>query len=140
MMRKLAVTVFAMSLTLVGCGSSSTSKKDAAGDAAGDVGTQKDTGPSKDTTGTTDTGTVEDAKVADVAADSVTPGDAIKADVAVDVAPPTDARIDSNLADLRGIDVLPRLDVAGDTRTDAPADTAPAGDASLEAGGDVQAD
>jgi hypothetical protein len=139
MMRKLAVTVFAMSLTLVGCGSSSTSKKDAAGDAAGDTIVQKDTSP-KDTTVTSETGTPEDAKVADAAADTVVPpGDALQADVAVDVAPLTDAR-DTLAADRQPDSTPPRLDVAADIKTDAPADTAPAGDASLEAGGDAQAD
>jgi len=135
MMRKLAVTVFAMSLTLVGCGSSSTSKKDAAGDAAGDVGAQKDTISASDTIAP-DTGTT-DGKVADVAADiSVTGDTATNSDVTADTTPVADTR-DSAVPDNRQPDVIVRLDVAV---TDAPADSAPVnGDAGHEVG-DAQAD
>jgi hypothetical protein len=144
MMRKLAVTVFAMSLTLIGCGSSSTSKKP---DAASDTSTAADVGKdtvvvTSDTNNTLDTGVV-DTKVADTAVTDVSIIDVAKPEVSGDVVPtPSDAR-DGSPSERVG-DTLVKLDTNPDTKiviTDAPADTAPvSGDADIEVGGDAQAD
>jgi hypothetical protein len=143
MMRKLAVTVFAMSLTLIGCGSSSTSKKDAAGDAAKDtVVVSPDTSPKIPDTGVLDT-KVADTAVADVSIADTAP----KADVLGDTTPvvTTDAR-DGSTADRVGdtfvkVDTNTTPDTNVVTIPDAPADTAPvSGDAGLEAGVDAQVD
>jgi hypothetical protein len=148
MMRKLAVTVFAMSLTLVGCGSSSTSKKDAGPDAqtSVDVAPKLDTVATPDTfRPTPDTGVLGDVKPADGSADTlVTTDTAPKADVIGDTSPtPTDTR-DGAVADRQpDTFVVVRLDAAGDTKVtaDAPADTTPvSADADVDVGGDAETD
>jgi uncharacterized lipoprotein NlpE involved in copper resistance len=151
MMRKLAVTVFAMSLTLVGCGSSSTSKKDAGPDAqtTTDVGAKLDVVVATPDTlpPTTDVVVLTDGKTVDGATDvSITPDTAPKTDVSGDVTPiTTDAR-DGSVTDVQAGDtvVVVRLDATADTKittTDAPADTTPvSADAGLEVGGDAETD
>jgi hypothetical protein len=140
MMRKLALTVFAMSLTLAGCGSSSSTKKT---DAATDAVTVADTSKADvvvfgDTAPKTDTVVIGDAPAADVAVDAVVPTDVITpTDVTAADVTPSDAR-DGAVAETKPVDG--KIDttpvVKLDSGTDAPADTAPAGDA----GGDAQAD
>ncbi len=137
MMRKLAVTVFAMSLTLIGCGSSSTSKKDAASDTAPDVA--KDTivvTPDTNPVTNPDTG-IDTAKPTDVATD-VSVIDVAKPDVTGDVTPIADTR-DGSPAD-KTPDTFVKTDIVV-IPTDAPADTTPVGgDAGSEVGGDAQVD
>jgi len=148
MMRKLAVTVFAMSLALVGCGSSSTTKKD--------VGAPPD---SK----TADTGVAADTKPA--ADTNVTPGaEAGVPDAATDVivitdVPVGDAVVDGPRPDVAptegGLDVVVKLDTTPDTIVkldvppvdapeagviDAPGDGAPHEGGTTEAGGDAVTD
>jgi hypothetical protein len=133
MMRKLAVTVFAMSLTLIGCGSSSSSKKDGA---APDARVTTDGGNKDVITVSPDT-QIADVLVTDTkAADTSVATDANKADGQVDA----DVR-DGSLVD--GV-VLPVDTNKADTTvkvTDAPVDSATVSpDASLEVGGDAAGD
>lgn len=138
MIRKLAVTVFAMSLTLVGCGSSSTSKKpDAATDGITAADVAKDTGFTPDTK-LVDTGLAGDTMVADTAVDTSVSVDGAKLDVASDTTP-ADTR-DGAAAD-RTPDTFVRLDVNTTDTKDAPAvDTAVISDAGSEVGDDAQTD
>jgi hypothetical protein len=139
MTRNLVVTVFAMSLTLVGCGSSSTTKPDAApdvkapADVAGAEAAKLDTPP-----------TQPDARPAD----SAQPDVAIPVDTVVTPdAPVIDAGVDVGagdvgiLPDTRPVDARP-ADAAPDISTikldalDAPAVDAPdAGDGAVIDGG-----
>jgi hypothetical protein len=138
MMRKLAVTVFAMSLTLAGCGSSSSSKKDAAADGSTDSIVKTDTISGQDTKPNTDVVVPADTNPVDSAVDGQIGDTAIKLDMSGDTTSPTDTR-DGSLAD-RVPDTFVRLDVALDTKTDAPVDSAQVVDAGLEAGGDAEID
>ena len=139
MTRKLAVTVFAMSLTLVGCGSSSTTKQDASIDAKPDGITKPDATPDMpDTAVVSAPDTLPDVPK-DLAPDT-TPDTPPRVDVAIDTA--ADAAdggllpSDTRPADTRpdgGVDVTI---VKRDAAPDAPAVDAPdAGDgAALEVG------
>jgi hypothetical protein len=103
MTRKFAVTLFATSLTLIGCGSTSTTKQDAAPAAeaqAAEVATQNpDVVPTPDTVPVTpDTALVtpDTALVTpDTRPDVVTPRPEAGHDVAIVDAPNTDAGVDA---------------------------------------------
>lgn len=132
-MRKLAVTVFVMSLTLVGCGSSSSSKKDAAPSPDAQItvdGGKLDVTPVTPDTRPADTGLPSDTRVADTAP-VVTDA---KLDVSGDVTP-SDARDGSTPDTIVRLDVkldVAKLDTNPDTSvvvtTDAPVDSAAASD------------
>jgi hypothetical protein len=143
MIRKLAVTVFAMSLTLVGCGSSSTSKKP---DAATDSTTAVDVAGNKDVLTPSDTRVVDTAVLGDTSVVDT----AVDTSVAAEVGPKLDVAKDTTPADTRdsgAADKTPDTFIKLDTGTvdtkivDAPVvDTAVISDADSEVGGDAQAD
>jgi hypothetical protein len=138
-----------MSLTLVGCGSSSTSKKDAGPDAqtSPDVGAKLDVVATPDTfRPAPDTGVPSDVKAPDGATDTLVLADtAPKTDVTGDTRPSTTDTRDGSVADRQpDTFVVVRLDAMPDTAVtppDAPADAAPVSDdAGLEVGGDAETD
>jgi hypothetical protein len=157
MTRKLAVTVFAMSLTLVGCGSSSTTKPDVGADTKI---TPADVAPKLDV--------VSPADVTPVKLDVAVPTDVtVKLDATPDITPTSDVAKEAGsvlpdggqLLDAGDAGSIIKLDVAGSEviKTDAsdaakvdapeagpvidaPVVDAGAGDASGEAGSDASAD
>jgi hypothetical protein len=147
MTRKLAVTVFAMSLTLVGCGSSSTTKVDANPDTkvTADAGPKLDTPPVTPDTKLADSAIPADTRIADgPAIDTIiipnpdTRLDQVQRDVVV---PPVDARDSGPNADRPADRVQGDTAVSDapqiDTANDAPAADVGGGEAGGEAGSDV---
>jgi hypothetical protein len=146
MTRKFAVTLFATSLTLVGCGSTSTTKQDAAvaadGHAADVVAQNPDVVPTPDTAPVTPDTALVTPDTALVTPDTapVTPDTAPPVDVArpADVAIPDGSPV---VPDTRPDVVTPRPEAGRDVaivdapNTDAGVDAADAGDGSNVDGG-----